>query len=215
MLTVGFVRRFDNFWGKAKEVIESGVLGKPVIWRDIAISAPRLVSWYFDEEKGGGPILDGMIHNFDFGNFIFGNVVKVVSGLTQFKKSTAIDTGAVWVEYESGNIMSNFWSWGMPEGVGAFGGMDMIGPDGVLVFPGGFDPQEFSSSFDAKKEGLFLLRKRGGGTEPIVYEKNDMFLNQMKSFVDCLKNNKEPCVTGEDGQAALRVALAALQEEKI
>ena len=32
-LTIGFVRRFDTQWGKLKEVVQSGAVGSPVIWR--------------------------------------------------------------------------------------------------------------------------------------------------------------------------------------
>lgn len=216
LLQVGFVRRFDNCWLKAKKVAESGVLGKPIVWRQVATSSgPGRISWFLEKEKGGGPILDGMVHNFDFGNFMFGKAVKVVSGLTRFRKSSAMDTGSVWVEYESGNVMSNFWSWGMPEKVSCFSGMDMIGPDAALEFPGGFDASEFSSHFDSEKEDMLLLKKSGGATEPVVYQKNDFFLDQMKYFADCVRQNRQPKVTGKDGLRALRVALAALQEEQL
>lgn len=215
LLEVGFVRRFDNDWCKAKEVLESGVLGSPVVWRQTAASFGPDHTWFFDREKSGGPILDGMIHNFDFANFMFGKAVKVVSGLTRFKKTSAFDTGSVWVEYESGNIMSNFWSWGMPEKVSLFSSMDMVGPDGALVFPGTFDENEFSSHFDPEKENLFLLKKGGGGVEPMASQKNDMFLDQMGHFVDCVRHGRQPRATGEDGLLALTVALTALQEEQL
>ncbi len=216
ILEVGFVRRFDNFWLKAKEIVDSGILGKPVVWRDIAAGfGPGHIAWFFNKEKGGGPILDGMIHNFDFGNFMFGRPVKVISGLTKLKKSSAVDTGSVWVEYESGDVISNFWSWGMQKDVPPLSGMDMIGPDGVLLFPEAFDSSEFTSRFDPEKEGLFLLRKKGGAQEPIPYKENDMFDDQIKYFIDCVRERKKPCVTGEDGLLALKVALAALKEEKL
>lgn len=216
ILQIGFVRRFDNSWLKAKEIVESGILGKPVIWRHVrAAWWKNSVPWFLDKDKGGGPILDGMIHNFDFGNYIFGKPVSVASGITRFTDNTAIDTGSVWVEYESGNFMSNFWSWGMPEKVQCFSGMDMLGSDAALEFPNSFDHGEFKDTYDHDTQEIFLLKKSGGSTEPMVYEKNDLCLDQMKHFIDCTRNNAQPKVTGEDGLLALKVALAALHEEEL
>ncbi|MFC1479077.1 Gfo/Idh/MocA family protein [Planctomycetota bacterium] len=215
-LMIGFVRRFDNRWMKAKEIIDSGVLGSPVVWRDVRASfGPGRKAWFLEKDQGGGPILDGMIHNFDFANLIFGTPVKVQSGLTRLKESTATDTGSVWVEYDSGHIMSNFWSWGMAEKVGSFSGMDMLGPNGALIFPGTFDAEEFSSEFDKEKEGIYLLKKPGGEVEVVKYELNDMFWEEIIHFAECICNNREPSVTGEDGLKAQKAALIALEEEEL
>ena len=35
-LTIGFVRRFDPFWGCMRKIVESGLLGDPVIWRSVS-----------------------------------------------------------------------------------------------------------------------------------------------------------------------------------
>jgi UDP-N-acetylglucosamine 3-dehydrogenase len=155
------------------------------------------------------------VHNFDFANFMFGRPVKVSSGLTQLKDSTAIDTGAIWMEYESGHIMSNMWSWGMAEKINAFSGMDMIAPKGALIFARNFDASEFKDQYDPETEGIHLLKKEGGAVEPVIYKLNKMTVDQMRHFIDCVKNGTEPCVNGEDGLLALKAALAALQEETL
>ncbi|MEK6796263.1 MAG: Gfo/Idh/MocA family oxidoreductase [Spirochaetota bacterium] len=212
LFQVGFVRRFDNFWGKAKEIVDSGVLGSPVVWRHTAVGAGPASPWFLDKERGGGPIIDGMIHNFDFASLMFGKSVKAVSGLTKFKQSTSLDTGSVWLEYERGDVMANFWSWGLAEKVSSFGGMDIMGPKGVLLFSGSFDAKEFEGKFDAEKEAIFVLRTAGGKNEMITYKKNDMFHDQMVHFTDCVRNNKEPFVTVANSLQGLHDSLAALQE---
>ncbi|MFH1709328.1 MAG: Gfo/Idh/MocA family oxidoreductase [Planctomycetota bacterium] len=73
MLQVGFVRRFDNGWNTARRIVQEGTLGTPAVWRDFRASyGPGHNPWYFDRAQGGGPFLDGMIHNFDFANHMFG-----------------------------------------------------------------------------------------------------------------------------------------------
>ncbi|MFH1709329.1 MAG: hypothetical protein ABIF71_15620 [Planctomycetota bacterium] len=138
-----------------------------------------------------------------------------MAGRTKFKPSTAIDTGQVWVEYDSGHIMANFWSWGVPEKVNSFSGMDMIGPAGALVFPNSFNVMEFRDQFDPERQSIFLLKREGGSVKPVPFMKNDMFQEQAAHFIACVRTGTAPRVTGADGLAALKVALAALQEEKL
>ncbi|MCL4862260.1 MAG: Gfo/Idh/MocA family oxidoreductase, partial [Caldilineaceae bacterium] len=71
LLMVAHCRRFDPYWTAWGEYVSSGKLGAPVLWRDIRASV-GLGSWYLDDELGGGPLLDGAIHNYDFANWIFG-----------------------------------------------------------------------------------------------------------------------------------------------
>ena len=212
ILAVGFVRRFDNYWGKAKEIVASGVLGKPLIWKDIHTGSGPRNTWFFDKDEGAGPLLDGMIHNIDFAHTMFGKAAQITSGLTRLKDSTAVDTGAVWIAYDSGNFMSNFWSWGLKEGVSGCQGTDIIGSDGVLIFPNGFSQEEIRGAFDEETQGAFLLVTEGR-REPVIYQKNDMFLDEMIHFIDCVRSNGQPRATGEDGLAALEVALSVLGED--
>ena len=215
ILMVGFVRRFDAYWGTAKEVVDNGLLGTPCVWQDIhSGSGPDHVPWFFEQDQGAGPLLDGMIHNIDFAGHMFGRAVEVQAGLTKFKSSSATDTGTVWVKYDSGNIMANFWSWGLPHGVSGINGTAILGPNGVLLFPSGHT-EETKGSYDENTEGAFLLVGRDGKREPIVYTKNDMFLEEMRHFVTCVRENKTPLVTGNDGLEALAVALAILGEEQL
>ena len=37
-LMVGFVRRFDHFWGKMRDIVSSGAIGRPVLWRNCSAS---------------------------------------------------------------------------------------------------------------------------------------------------------------------------------
>ncbi|MCD6232514.1 Gfo/Idh/MocA family oxidoreductase [Candidatus Aerophobetes bacterium] len=209
---MGFVRRFDNFWGKAREIIKGGLLGRPVIWHNIASSSGAPHSWYFDKEKGGGPLIDGAVHNYDFGHYTFGRVKRVFATTMRFKESiSAIDTGSAIIKYESGDEHIISWSWGLPRG--AFGARvtDIIGPRGGLLFPDCFNEKEIPQSIDQERYGVFLLSLKGEKKEWIKWEKNDMFFDELLHFVDCIREDREPCVTGEDGKKALEVGLAVLK----
>jgi len=213
---LGFVRRFDNFWRKAREVIKDGLLGRPVIWHNVNSSSGAPYDWYFDKKKGGGPLIDGAVHSYDFGHYTFGKVKKVYACVMNFKRNiSAIDTGSAIIEYESKDKQVISWSWGLPKG--AFGAQltDVIGPRGALVFPGCFDEKEIPQSINQKKYGVFLLSLEGEKKEWIRWKKNDMFFDELLHFIECIQENKEPCVTGENGKEALEVGLAILKSGEI
>jgi predicted dehydrogenase len=101
-LQLGFVRRFDNEWLKFKEIVTSGQLGRPVVWRTASAGQGAPTPWFFQRELGGGPFMDGAVHNYDFGNYMFGKVKSVTArGTTIQPNRTAIDTGIASIEYES------------------------------------------------------------------------------------------------------------------
>ena len=215
-LMLGFVRRFDNFWKKAREVIKQDLLGRPVIWHDVNSSTGAPYDWYFDKKKGGGPLIDGAVHNYDFGHYTFGEVKKVYASTMNFKRNiSAMDTGSAIIEYESKDEQIISWSWGLPEGASGGQLTDVIGPRGALIFPGCFDKKEIPQSIDQKKYGVFLLSLKEEKKEWIKWEKNDMFFDELLHFVDCIREDKEPCVTGEDGKKALEVGLAILKSGEL
>ena len=213
---IGFVRRFDNFWGKAREIVKKGILGKPVIWHKTASSAGAPYPWYFDKKKGGGPLIDAAVHNYDFAYYTFGEARRVYAITKTFKKNiSSIDTGSAIIEYKSGDEHILSWSWGLPKGSSGAALTDIIGPKGALLFPGSFDSNEIPKLINRKKYGVFCLLRKKGKKEWMKYPKNDMFFDEIFHFVDCVKRNKKPKVSGEDGKRALRVGLAILQSGSI
>jgi len=59
---VGFVRRYDQEWLLFRSLTQSGAIGRPVLWQDIAASSGPALHWFNLDEEGGGPFLDGAIH---------------------------------------------------------------------------------------------------------------------------------------------------------
>lgn len=51
-------------------------------------------------------------------------------------------------------------------------------------------------------------------TPPPGFERNTMFLEEMRHFLDCIQGKSEPLVSLDDGIAALRIALAAKQSSR-
>ncbi|MEN6644703.1 MAG: Gfo/Idh/MocA family oxidoreductase, partial [Armatimonadia bacterium] len=141
VLQIGFVRHFCNEWLKLRELIQSGIIGRPVVWRSVSGGSGAPTPWFFNKELGGGPFIDGAVHSYDWARYIFGEATNVVTDIRKLKAdTTAWDTGTVIVNFESGDQQLIIWSWGLP----GFGGKvkadsahDVLGPLGSITFPGG------------------------------------------------------------------------------
>ncbi len=211
VFTIGFVRRFDNEWGKFRDIVIEGKLGRPVVWRNgIILSAPP-APWYMDKDKGGGPFIDGCVHNYDFARYIFGDLKRVAGMPAKInKKVTALDTGTFIVEFKSGDQHVVSWSWALPGKCDSGRRInDAFGPCGIVNFQESFDKKFLPPDFNSDKEGAFLL-DNGNNIQVIRYEKNKMFIEQMVHFIECVKGNAKPCVTGLDGYEALKIGLSIL-----
>lgn len=210
-LQIGFVRRFDNDWGTVKKIVDSGRLGSPLLWRQTSGGSPPGSPFFMDRFQGGGPMIDGMVHNYDFAVHCFGEPVEVKSmPMKIHHASTALDTGTVLVRFERGDAIMCSWTWGLPAGVRAGGGTDIVGPNGMLRFPGNYDPKHVEGKFNADTQGAYLLTLADGEEEVVTFKKKNMFRDEMLHFADWVQNDDKPLVTGEDGLRATRIAELAL-----
>ena len=215
---IGFVRRFDNFWGKIREMVLNKEIGRPVLWRQMFGGGPPPFPWYMDAKKGAGPFIDGCVHNYDFCRYIFGEAEFAIGCDKKLAKNfSAIDTGTVVIQFKSGDQHILNWTWGLPKGTIASSAQDILGPEGSIIFEGYFDTKLLPEKFNPDKEGAFLICK-GENRKVITYQKNDMFSEQVSHFIDCVRKNTTPKVTGIDGLKALEIGLSVLksfQKKKI
>ncbi|MCM8806885.1 MAG: Gfo/Idh/MocA family oxidoreductase [Candidatus Omnitrophica bacterium] len=201
---IGYVRRFDEEWLKFKELMDKKIIGRPVIWQQIWGGSGPSSDWFYDIKKGMGPFVDGAVHSYDFAIYTFGKVKKVKSSLLKFKKFTSPDTGVVSVEFEGGDILVLCWSWGLPKNVSSQYLHQALGPEGVLIFAG----------YQDEKEKYFVVRKEKGEEKIGPIPLNSLvigFEKQMSHFIECIKDNKKPIVSGIDGYESLKVALQVIK----
>ncbi len=209
-LTVGFVRRYDHEWKAVGHVLKSGRLGRPVIWRQMQASSRPIAAWLTRDEIGGGPFLDAAIHNIDFGLQYFGPVRRVmgVGDLWDAPRNSGVDTGSLILEHASGDSAVMSWTWGMDAGGRSGRYTDLIGPRGGLSLS--VPPDLIPAGKPSDKFGAVMVTAEGR-SEVLTYPRNDMFADQLTAWLAALVSGRAPAVTGEDGRAALRVALAGLE----
>jgi predicted dehydrogenase len=150
MLGVAYYRRHYPKVQRAKELLEAGVIGKPVIseltchgWLD-GTESER--SWLTDPTKaGGGPLFDIASHRIDVLNFLFGQPLRATGHLSNAVHQYGVeDNATVMIDYESGvrGIVDVRWHSRLKRDEcrirGTEGEMDLTplnGPE--LVYPGG------------------------------------------------------------------------------
>jgi 1,5-anhydro-D-fructose reductase (1,5-anhydro-D-mannitol-forming) len=107
-LGAAYYRRFYPKVQRAKQLLEAGVIGKPVLaeltcheWRDEKGSHR---SWLIDPAKaGGGPLYDIASHRIDVANFFFGQPERATGYLSNVVHHYAVeDNATVMVDYAGG-----------------------------------------------------------------------------------------------------------------
>ncbi|HVF10280.1 MAG TPA: Gfo/Idh/MocA family oxidoreductase [Abditibacteriaceae bacterium] len=210
-IQIGFVRQFDDEWMAFRTAVQAGKIGRPVTWRDVQASAgPRQWSdrggWFTNEEIGGGPFLDGCIHNIDFALSTFGPAEWVFAhARTIHKDSTALDTGTATVHFKAGDELMLAWCWGLPKDCSGARAFDLFGPQGVLNWPA-------AQPADATERTMVI--NHGAAQEIVSFPANAIalaFERQMDEFIEVARGQKQPRAGGAEGRSALQVALAILK----
>ncbi len=210
-LQIGFVRRFDAEWLSWREAVLAGKIGRPLVWRDIMAGAGPSAPWFNQDEKGGGPFLDGCIHNLDFALYTFGPAKWVFAqGRTLRESNTAIDTGSATIRFQSGDELLLAWSWGLPENCSGGRVFELFGPKGILRFPGGAPDENGNRHF-------VVTRGEAISNENIAFPADALglgFKQQMDEFVTVARGETEPRADGQAGLESLCLALGILESAR-
>lgn len=202
---VGFVRRFDEDWLGWRELILQDKIGRPVSWRDASAGYGAPSAWFNVDEMGGGPFIDGCIHNYDFALHTFGPAQWAFANLRTMREgNTAFDTGTATVRFQSGDELVLLWSWGLPRATSTRRLFDFIGPKGVLNY--------------ADEGSKFQIQTAGTATESqietVAYPEGALgkaFADQMDEFIAVAQGQVKPRAGAKEGLEALRIALAVLE----
>ena len=213
-LAMAFVRRFDPEWGKVRELVQAGAVGRPCLWRRAAQGSgpqpPNYGAWYVQSEFSDGPLTESAAHDLDFVRYTFGDASAVTASVWQMGRAgDVLDTGTVIVDFESGDQMQCFWSWGLPAGCSGatVAGLDVLGPDGAIRHPQRVEGDEFS-----------VTVARGDGQDEVipftVDRASTWFHEQFDNFVQSIRGTQTPRGTAEDGRKAQEIALAAFESSR-
>lgn len=200
-LFVAHVVRFFPEFARAKEVVESGALGRLGVVRTIRGGArPSRTAWFADVAQSGGVILDVGIHDIDYLRWVCGDVERVFArGLTF--RGLEVDHALITLRFASGAIGHIEASWAFPAGnFRTF--IELAGTGGMLVH----------DSDEARPLKVQYHADGPAATPPHAASlENDPWFRELQHFLQTLDGGVEPLVTPHDAFAALRIALAAIE----
>jgi predicted dehydrogenase len=108
VLGISYYRRMYGKVQRAKALLDSGVIGRPVMaeatCHDWFHPVDGFRGWLVDPKlAGGGPLYDIGSHRIDLMNYFFGKPARVTGQLSTVVQPTAVeDNATVLIEYESG-----------------------------------------------------------------------------------------------------------------
>ncbi|TGB01656.1 Gfo/Idh/MocA family protein [Halobacillus salinus] len=213
-LMIAHNQRFVPSHQKAKELIESGAIGKVYSFRTAfghggpeGWSADGANSWFFKKEKAFiGAMGDLGVHKADLLRYILGQEFVDVAGFVEnnAKSDITVDDNAVCIlRSESGIVgtMAASWAYKPSEDNSTI----IYGEKGTLRLE---DDPEYSliaqyTNGDVVNYQLGKIQSNDDGGQS-----NSHVIDH---FVDSVLQDKQPLVTGEEGMKSLDVILAALR----
>ncbi len=207
---------FTPKYVRLKALLDEGALGRPVLLKQSEKHDGPHADHFWDVEKsGGGVTMDMGCHAIEFFRWLNGRkpIKSVYAQMTTSvhkDKTIGDDNAIIILEFENDVIAIAEESWTK------LGGMDdraeIHGSEGVAYA----DVLQGNSIQTYSKKGVGYAVEKAGNTKGwsfTMYEEiwNYGFPQEFAHFVDCVKNDKKPEVTGEDGRAVLEVIFAAYE----
>ena len=201
-LQIGFQRRFDKAYHQAKELIETGVLGRIEAIRDTMRDPSPAPRAYL--ETSGGLYRDMTIHNFDCVRWMMGEEVTELFAMGSaivapvFQELDDIDTSVISLRFsnDSLGVIDN----SRRSGFGYDVRTEVFGSEGALMI--GY----------SRDTPMLRLDAAGVHSDHIYWflERFDQaYIDELKVFIDCIIDNTHPPVDGVDARAAMALAYAA------
>ena len=204
---------------RAKQLIDEGAIGKLYLIKQSEKHFGPHSDWFWDVEKcGGGVLMDMGCHAFQFMRWVCDRapVKSIYCQLGTYvhkDKTKGDDNSVAIVEFEGGIIGIAEDSWAKR------GGMDDVaefyGSDGVIYA----DLLKGSSLIVYSERGYGYAVEKAPTTKGwtfAMFEEiwNYGFPQEMTHFIECVKEDKTPLVTGEDGKVVLEMIFAAYKSAK-
>jgi len=206
LFQIGFQRRFDASYRRARRLLEEGSIGDPIMFKAVARDAWEPTLEYARVDVSGGLFVDMAVHDFDLARWFMSSEVARVSAegssllYPQLPTVGDLDSGVCNLVFRSGAL-------GNVEAsrAGTYGydiRTEIVGTRGSLTVGAVED-----ASVVAAGPGGFGRRAVSGFAERF----HASYGAEIIAFLDCVAAQREPECGIRDGVAALEIALAARQ----
>ena len=221
-ILVGFQFRYHPTLNKARELIQSNTLGRILTvhahWGEYL---PQWHPWedyrqsYAARADLGGGVIVTLTHPLDYLRYLLGEVESLYSfnGHISPLAVDVEDVAEIGLKFRNGalgGVHVNYFQ--RPpvhrlEIVGTNGTLRWDNADGILHFHK--MPASFGSFSDQPPDPVIE-----SFSPPEGFERSQLFIAQMRHFIDVVRGQAEPVCRLEDGVMALRLALAAYESQE-
>lgn len=201
---MGFMRRFDPGYAAAKQQIDAGRIGMPLVFKATSRDPFRPSLEYANPASSGGMLIDMGIHDFDLARWFMGEVRSVAAiGATiaypELETVGDIDNAIAILTFASGKLgvvdltRSGIYGYDIAT--------EILGLEGTIRI--GY----------LRETPITIMTKAHGvshDTVPYFMERfRDAYTNQLQNFARNVLLGRDAPITIDDGREALRVGLAA------
>lgn len=205
---------FAPKYERARQLVKEGAVGNIYMLKQSEKHSGPHSDWFYDVNlAGGGVIMDMGCHALGWFRWMLGNApVKSVyasMGTVLHKHRTkGEDNSVIIVEFEGGitGVAENSWA--------KHGGMDdrceIHGTGGVIYADLFMGNSALAYSADGYGYAMEKADTTQGWSFAVIEEIfNQGYPQELKHFIECVREDKQPLVTGEDGRAVLEIIYAA------
>jgi predicted dehydrogenase len=213
---------FAPKYERVRKLVLEGAIGRIYQMRQCEKHSGPHSDWFYDVSKsGGGALMDMGCHGIAWFRWMLGGQPAVQSvyaqmqgGLLHGGRTRAEENSVCMVEFEGGavGIAENSWA--------KHGGMDdrveVYGTGGVIFA----DLFQGNSALTYSEKGYSYAMEKAGSTQGwtfTIFEEafNQGYPQELQHFIECVREDKTPRVTGRDGRAVLEIMCAAYHSARI
>lgn len=205
-LQIGFMRRFDNSFRQAKEMVAQGAIGDLVLIRSNTRGPSKPRPWMYDIGKSNGILAEVNSHDIDSIRwFAESEVESLYAQGANFRNREMAD---LYPDYYDNVLMSGVFQNGIQFSIdgsayveyGYDSKMELVGTKGVLHV--------------GRSEGAFIRcsNVNSGTCTPFINSWTSLYkeayLQEDTAFVQSIQEDTPPVVTGQDGRMAVKIVEA-------
>lgn len=204
IICVGYNFRFHQGLKLVKEIVDKGEIGK--IQSSRAEFGQYLPDWRpwqdyrqsytAKKDLGGGIILDGS-HEIDYMRWFLGDIEQIFcfAGKISNLEVETEDIAEILIKFKRGAIGEIHLDFVRPDYSRT---CEIIGEKGTIKW-----------SYQDRFVKVYSMDAKRWKTFNIKADPNDMYVQEMQHFVNCIKTGENPLVDGEEGKKTLEIALLA------
>jgi inositol 2-dehydrogenase len=206
---MGFMRRFDAGYAAAKQRIDAGGIGTPLVFKSTSRDPFRPSLEYADPKSSGGMLIDMGIHDFDLARWFMGDVNKVaaIGGTIAYPELATvgdIDNAIATLTFTSGRLgvidltRSGIYGYDIST--------EILGLEGTIRI-----------GYLRETPILVMTREHGvcHDTVPYFMERfRDAYTAQLRNFAQNVLHARPAPITIDDGIEALRIGVAATRAQQ-